>query len=118
MECCLYKFRYNDWDCKRSRHLEARYHREHMAVGMFCLYRPRLVNVFVVNKGHAHGIELHALFDNGVIKIINPISRKVISYLFPRVKQYKKYYESCGMKAPQKLLEMGKRNYRKGWYEL
>ena len=47
---------------------------------------------FVVDRGHRNGAELHVLTTNGIIKIYNLISHKLVTKLIARPGQIKKYY--------------------------
>lgn len=99
----LYKFPYNDYDCYESKHLFYDRQERDSFVHKYNLTNRNIINVFCVNKGHEHGIELHAIYKSGIIKIINPVTRKVITYLVARPRQIKRYYEKCGLKIGNKL---------------
>ena len=48
-------------------------------------YNIKLVNGFVVDKHHENGLEIHAIYDDGTIKIFNYRTKKLITVLFGRV---------------------------------
>ena len=96
----LYKFKYNDKDCTHSKHLDSeRQQRNEFIEANFDLSNKNIANVFCVNKGHKHGIELHTIYNSGIIKVINPVSRKIVTYLIARPQQIKRYYEKCRLKV-------------------
>ena len=107
-----YKFRYNDKDCSYSKHLSyERQRRNDYIESHFDLSNKNILNVFCVNKGHEHGIELHVIYKDGVIKIINPIYRRIVTYLIPRPQQIKRYYEKCHLKLrDSSILEIAHNN--------
>ena len=96
----LYKFKYNDKDCVYSKHLNhERKCRNEFIESHFKLSNKNIVNVFCVDKGHKDGIELHVIYKSGVIKVINPINRRIVTYLIARPQQIKRYYEKCRLKV-------------------
>ena len=47
---------------------------------------------FIVDRGHKEGAELHVLTTNGIIKIYNLFSKKLVTKLIARPNQIKRYY--------------------------
>lgn len=60
----------------------------------------RVVDEFVVDRGHPDGAERHCITDNAIIIIYNVISGKLVTKLLARPQQIKRYYESTGRKHP------------------
>lgn len=59
-----------------------------------------IIDGFVVDKGHKHGLEVHSITNNGVIIIHNLVSGKLVTKLLARPNQIKRYYESTGREPP------------------
>lgn len=73
---------------ERTDHVENRYEREVIAMG---LGRFELVNSFIVDRGHANGDEIHSVYRNGVVCVVNCTTLKLITYLIARPGQLKRY---------------------------
>lgn len=95
----LYTFPYRDWDCYESKHLFYDRKARDDFVHKYDLTNKNIMNVFCVDKGHQDGIELHVIYKSGIIKIINPVNRRVVTYLVARPQQIKRYYEKCRLKV-------------------
>ena len=50
-----------------------------------------LLGCYVIDAGHENGLEVHAVYNNGVIKIYNLRTLKFITVLIARVGQMKRY---------------------------
>ena len=74
----------------------------------------KMVDGFIVDKGHKDGLEVHSVTENGVIVIHNLVSGKLITKLLARENQIKRYYESTGREPPpdyERILSLAK------WHE-
>ena len=67
-------------------------------------YNIKLVNAFVVDKHHENGLEIHAIYDDGTIKIFNYRTKKLITVLFGRVGQIVRYYQELSIPVPYAVL--------------
>ena len=61
----------------------------------------RVVDSFIIDKGHIKGLERHDITDNGIIIIYNAVSKKLISKLIARPQQIKRYYKYTGRQPPE-----------------
>lgn len=61
----------------------------------------KVVDSFIVDKGHKDGIERHEITDNGIIVIYNVVTNKLCSKLIARPHQIKRYYQSTGRRYPK-----------------
>lgn len=77
-----------------------------------------LVDVFIVDKGHTMGEEIHELRDNGIIIIYNKNSGRLITKLIAREKQVRRYYYNSGREPPLWLLDLCKMHQDLGYNEL
>ena len=50
-----------------------------------------LIGCYVIDTGHANGLEVHAVYNNGIIKIYNLRTLKFITVLIARIGQIKRY---------------------------
>lgn len=50
-----------------------------------------LLGCYVIDTGHENGLEVHAVYNNGVIKIYNLRTSKFVTVLIARVCQMKRY---------------------------
>ena len=80
----------------------------------------KINRVFLVDKGHEAGAELHCITEKGIIFILN--ERKFINEtacfitsLIGRPNQVARLYEDCGEKAPEYILDFCRRNQNKGY---
>ena len=79
---------YKSHRCRREKFID-----EHFGDG-------RIIDEFIVDRGHPKGAERHCIMDNGVIVIYNVISRKLVTKILARPQQIKRYYESSGKEPP------------------
>lgn len=71
----------------------------------------KIVDSFVIDKGHPMGAELHCITNNGIIIIYNVDNGKLCSKLIARENQIKRYYRNCGREPPddyEKILEIAR----------
>ena len=81
----------------------------------------RVIDSFIVDKGHKNGIERHEITDNAIIIIYNVASGKLVSKLIARPFQIKRYYQSTGRRYPKgykKILALAERHKILGYNEL
>ena len=64
----------------------------------------RIIDSFIINKGHKDGLEKHCVTENGIIVIYNADSNKLVTKLVARENQIKRYYRNSGREPPQWLL--------------
>ena len=50
-----------------------------------------LIGYYVIDTGHDNGLEVHAVYNNGIIKIYNLNTSKLITVLIARIGQMKRY---------------------------
>lgn len=66
----------------------------------------KVIDSFIVDKGHKNGLEKHCLTENGIIIIYNLRTNKLVTKLVARRNQIKRYYYSSGREPPSWLLEL------------
>lgn len=76
----------------------------------------KVVDRFVVDRGHKNGAEVHEIRSTGIIVIYNERTGKMITKLIARVGQIKRYYEEG--KAPKELIKKAVDNTVKHNYNM
>lgn len=75
----------------------------------------KIIDTFIIDKGHKDGIEKHCITENGVIIIYNAITNKLVTKLVARVGQIKRYYEDTSKEPPLYLLELARKHEEMGY---
>lgn len=66
----------------------------------------KVIDSFIVDRGHKDGPEKHCITDTGLIIVYNALSQKLVTKLIARPQQIKRYYKDVGRKAPRWLLDL------------
>lgn len=66
----------------------------------------KVIDSFIVDKGHKNGKEKHCITDNGIIVIYNAESNKLVSKLIARPQQIRRYYSGTDRKTPKWLIQL------------
>ena len=66
----------------------------------------KVIDSFIVNKGHKKGLERHDITDNGIIIVYNAESNRLVTKLIARSGQIQRYYYKSGREPPEWLLEL------------
>lgn len=74
--------------------------------------------VFLVDRGHENGLELHEVTTTGIVRIYNAQSKKWVTMLIAQPYQITRYYDALGLKAPAEVLKLASMHYAMGWNEL
>lgn len=61
----------------------------------------KVIDSFIVDKGHKNGLERHDITDNGIIIIYNAQTHKLITKKIARPFQIKRYYQFTGRRYPK-----------------
>lgn len=80
----------------------------------------KVIDSFVVDKGHVGGEEIHCVTDNGIIIVYNATSKKLVSKLIARPQQIRRYYQNTGRRPPKKykrVLKLAKQHQILGYNE-
>ena len=70
--------------------------------------------VFLVDKEHKNGLEIHVITEAAIIFIINYKTRKLITTKNARVGQLEQYYAPCGLVCPQSIIDKAQNNFESG----
>lgn len=71
----------------------------------------KVIDSFIVDKGHKNGLERHDLTDNGIIIIYNARTNLLVSKLIARPNQIKRYYKDVDRNPPEYLIQLAQ------WHE-
>lgn len=69
-----------------------------------------VVDRFIVDKDHRNGAEIHEVYSDSTIKIYNLNTLKLITILFARPAQIKRYYGAFNEQAPELLIKGARMN--------
>lgn len=86
---------YKNKRCKRERIIN-----EH------CNGDGKVIDSFVVDKGHVKGLERHDITDTGMIIVYNLNSQKLVTKLIAREGQIRRYYVNSGREPPLYLINL------------
>ena len=70
----------------------------------------KVIDSFIVNKGHPHGLERHCVTENGIIIIYNARTHKLITKKIARPLQITKLYMTQNKSPPKWLLDLAQRH--------
>lgn len=70
--------------------------------------------IFIVDKGHKNGAEIHVITENGIINIYNRHSKKYVTGLIARPGQLQRY----GVIIPEPVLEKARTHVSMHYNEL
>lgn len=76
-----------------------------------------IVQGFYVERMHPDGPEIHWVFDNGLIVIVNAWTKALVTELIARPAQVIRYYKACHMRCPQWLCKVCAEHERQGLNE-
>lgn len=68
------------------------------------LPKGHLIKSFYVDKGHPKGAEIHHVFSNGVVVVVNAHTKYLVTKLIARPMQVYRYYKACGIEPHMELL--------------
>lgn len=72
-------------------HINKRSKRLQVANMLLLTESASLIGCYVIDTGHENGLEVHAVYNNGVIKIYNLRTSKFVTVLIARIGQMKRY---------------------------
>lgn len=74
-----------------TNHITKRSKRLQIANMLLLTESATLIGCYVIDTGHKNGLEVHAVWNNGIIKIYNLSTSKFVTVLIARVGQMKRY---------------------------
>jgi hypothetical protein len=94
-----------------SKHYNRQRYRREKFINKCCNGDGKIIDEFIVDKGHVNGLERHCITDTGMIIIYNVNSGKLITKLIARPNQIKRYYAETDKVPPPSLLRLAE------WHE-
>ena len=94
-----------------SKHYNRQRYRREKLINKHCNGDGKVIDEFIVDKGHANGLECHCVTDTGMIVIYNVKSGKLVTKLIARPNQIKRYYFGTDKEPPPSLLRLAE------WHE-
>lgn len=92
-------------------HTKEREKRLTLANNLIIQEKGKIIKIYVVNKGHANGDEIHVIYNNGIIKIYNANTGKYITCLIARLPQITRYGIIPSKTMEKKIKEHIKKGY-------
>lgn len=94
-----------------SNHYKKQRYKREKFIRKCCNGDGKIIDEFIVDKGHKNGLERHCITDTGMIIIYNAHSGILVSKLIARVNQIKRYYIDTDREPPPSLLRLAE------WHE-
>lgn len=94
-----------------SKHYKRQRYKREKFIHKCCNGDGKIIDEFIVDKGHVKGLERHCVTDTGIIIIYNAASGKLVSKLIARPNQIKRYYIGTDKEPPPSLLRLAE------WHE-
>ena len=85
------KYMDNFTTCGNTSHVVTRSERAQVAQRLIIEECAKVCKIALVNKGHKNGMEVHVIYNNGVIKVYNANTHKYITMLIAREAQIERY---------------------------
>lgn len=73
----------------------------------------KVVDSFIIDKGHKNGPERHEITTTGIIVIYNAKTNKLITKLIARVGQIRRYYKDGN--APKEIIRQARKHTELGY---
>ena len=70
----------------------------------------KIVDKFIVDRGHINGREIHNITDTGLIIIQNERTQKFVTVLIARPNQIKRYYVQNNRAIPTSIYKIAKKS--------
>ena len=74
-----------------TNHITKRSKRVQIANMLLLTESASLIGYYVIDTGHENGLEVHAVYNNGIVKVYNANSHKFITVLIAREPQIARY---------------------------
>lgn len=77
--------------CGNTSHVVNRSKRLQVAQRLISEENAKVYKIAIVDKGHKNGMEVHVIYNNGVVKIYNKNTHMFITVLIARIPQIERY---------------------------
>ena len=97
-----------------TKHTEERQKRIALAKQLIMIESAKVIQYTVCDTGHKNGLEVHVVYNNGIVFIYNMKTRKLITVLIARVPQIERYNVVVTKTMKQKI----KNHIKEGYNEI
>ena len=94
-----------------SRHYKTERYKREKFINNYLNGDGKVIDSFVVDKGHRNGAERHDITENGIIVIYNAQTLKLVTKKIARPNQIMSYYYGTGREPPSYLIRLAE------WHE-
>ena len=77
--------------CGNTQHVATRSKRAQIAQRLINEECAKVYKIAIVDKGHKNGMEVHVIYNNGIVKVYNANTHKYITMLIAREAQIERY---------------------------
>lgn len=77
--------------CGNTLHVVNRSRRLQVAQRLINEEGAKVCCIAIVNKGHENGNEVHVIYNNGIVKVYNANTHKLVTVLIARIPQVERY---------------------------
>lgn len=98
-----------------SNHYKRQRYKREKFIKQCCNGDGKVIDEFIVDKGHKDGLERHCITDTGMIIIYNAASGKLVSKLIARPQQITRYYIDLDREPPPSLLRLAEWHHSMGY---
>lgn len=77
--------------CGNTQHVATRSKRAQIAQRLINEECAKVYKIAIVDKGHKNGMEVHVIYNNGIVKVYNANTHKYITILIAREAQIERY---------------------------
>lgn len=98
-----------------SNHYKKERNKREKFINKYCNGSGKVIDEFIVDKGHKNGLERHCITDTGMIVIYNASSGVLVSKLIARPKQIERYYIGTDKKPPASILRLAEWHQSMGY---
>lgn len=89
-----------------SKHYKSKRYKREKFIDRYLNGDGKVIDSFIVDKGHTMGLERHDITDNGIIIIYNAESNRLVTKLIARSSQIQRYYHNSDREPPLWLLNL------------
>lgn len=98
-----------------SNHYKRKRYKREKFIQKYCNGDGKVIDEFIVDKGHKNGLERHCVTDTGMIIIYNASSGVLASKLIARPQQIMRYYVGINREPPKPLLRLAEWHHSMGY---
>lgn len=96
---------------KATKHTSERQKRLMLANQLIISEGAKVIQYTICDTGHANGLEVHIVYNNGIVFVYNMKSRKLITVLIARIPQIERYNIKVTKTMQQKIKSHIKQGY-------